>query len=126
MYINISAALCYVLGSCKPHVSIIQHHQFFFFTSVHKHTLSFSQYDITSFHKCAIVTSIQMAGCVRPYEQKQPELCIDKFIIITILNNGQPVTQRDSQLHNRTACYTTGQPIAQRDTFIYLHCSQRF
>ena len=88
----------------------------YFCTSVHKHTLSSSQYDRTSSHKCAnshIYTDGRLIVSGLTNKNNLHELCID------ILNNGQPVTQPDSRLHNGTAGYATGQPVAQRDSRLH-------
>ena len=69
-----------------------------------------------------------MAGCITPYPTKQPDIYIIIIIIIynynyiytcvytcipgTCINNGQLVTQWDSQLHNRTAGCVTGQLLS--------------
>ena len=118
-----------ILGSCKTHVSITTS-CVSFCISVQKDTLLRSQYYRTSSHKCAFastvtknISAVATSRCLSRLIHKNSLCCVYIYILFLLYNynyegikSGQPVTQRDSRLHNGTAGYTTGQPVTQPDS----------
>ena len=90
MYIYISAACCCILGSCKPHISIIQHHgSVFVLVSLydgsysHKFAFACKYCDMYMYNNNVVLFSshirMHMAGCITPQlcTKQQPVLCVD-------------------------------------------------